>query len=122
MSSLKLPRRTRSGGKRARSRSKPTNGKRVTTDAVEILNDMFIGGDPERIASLAQARLDLQIGQLIYDSRVAAKLTQRQLANRVGTTQSVVSRLEDADYSGHSLTMLARIARALGMRLKLEVV
>jgi transcriptional regulator with XRE-family HTH domain len=83
---------------------------------------MFIGGDPGRIASLDQARLDCQIGQLIYDSRVAASLTQRQLANRVGTTQSVISRLEDADYNGHSLTMLARIARALGTRLKVEFV
>jgi transcriptional regulator with XRE-family HTH domain len=83
---------------------------------------MFIGGDPERIASLDQARLDCQIGQLICDSRAAANLTQRQLAARVGTTQSVISRLEDADYNGHSLTMLARIARALGMRMKVEFV
>jgi hypothetical protein len=37
----------------------------------------------------------------------------------VGTTQSVVSRLEDDDYDGHSLTMLARIAAALGKRLVL---
>jgi predicted transcriptional regulator len=36
------------------------------------------------------------------------------LAERIGTKQSVISRLEDADYEGHSLTMLQRIATALG--------
>ena len=32
-------------------------------------------------------------------------------------TQSVISRLEDADYEGHSLTMLSRIASALNQKL-----
>ncbi|HSU17438.1 MAG TPA: hypothetical protein VLK66_25240 [Longimicrobium sp.] len=32
-------------------------------------------------------------------------------------TQSVISRLEDADYEGHSMAMLQRIANALGQRL-----
>jgi transcriptional regulator with XRE-family HTH domain len=49
--------------------------------------------------------------------RSDAKLSQSELAKLVGTTQSVVSRLEDDDYDGHSLTMLARIAAALGKRL-----
>jgi hypothetical protein len=76
----------------------------VTADAVEILDEMFIGDDPGRIAPLEQANLDLHVGQLIYATRVAADLSQRQLANRAGTTQSVISRLEDADYHGHSLS------------------
>ena len=40
----------------------------------------------------------------------------------MGTTQSVISRLEDADYEGHSLSMLQRIATALRMRLKVSLV
>jgi predicted transcriptional regulator len=48
--------------------------------------------------------------------RTAADLSQKDLAQRVGTTQSVISRLEDADYDGHSLSMLERIAHALGHR------
>ena len=35
----------------------------------------------------------------------------------IGTTQSVISRLEDADNDGHSLTMLSRIASALDQKL-----
>ena len=40
-----------------------------------------------------------------------------KLAELVNTTQSVISRLEDADYDGHSLSMLNRIAEALKQKL-----
>ena len=49
--------------------------------------------------------------------RIEAGLTQQQLAALVGTTQSVISRLEDADYDGHSLSILNRIAAALQKKL-----
>lgn len=38
---------------------------------------------------------DLALGQLIYDLRTAAGLSQLQLARRMGATQSVISRLEE---------------------------
>lgn len=38
---------------------------------------------------------DLALGQLIYDLRTEAGLSQRELAERMGTTQSVISRLEE---------------------------
>ena len=37
---------------------------------------------------------DLALGQLIYDLRTEAGLSRRELAERMGTTQSVISRLE----------------------------
>jgi predicted transcriptional regulator len=43
-------------------------------------------------------------------------VTQKELAKLVGTTQSVIARLEDADYEGHALSMLSRIAAALNKR------
>ena len=43
-----------------------------------------------------------------------------ELAKKAGTTQSVIARLEDAEYAGHSLTMLERIAAACGVALKLR--
>ena len=49
-------------------------------------------------------------------------MTQKQLAELVGTTQSVISRLEDADYEGHSLSMVNRIAKALDRRLIIQLV
>lgn len=44
-------------------------------------------------------------------------MTQSELADRIGTTQSVISRLESDDYEGHSLSMLYRIAAALDRRI-----
>ena len=52
----------------------------------------------------------------------AGRITQRQLAKKVGTTASVICRLEDADYQGHSLAMLRRIAAALGKRVEIRFV
>jgi transcriptional regulator with XRE-family HTH domain len=43
------------------------------------------------------------------------------LAERVDTTQSVISRLEDADYEGHSLSMLNRIAKALNQHVRVVI-
>ena len=68
-----------------------------------------------------QAKTDCDIAQLIYDARTEAKLTQESLANLVGTSQSVIARLEDANYDGHSLTMLNRIASALHRRLEIRL-
>ena len=47
-------------------------------------------------------------------------MTQTELAKKVGTTQFVIARLEDAEYTGHSLTMLERIAAVCGVGLKLH--
>ena len=57
---------------------------------------------------------------LIREMREVAGLTQTELAKRVGTTQSVIARLEDAEYTGHSLSMLERIAAVCGVALKLH--
>jgi len=88
-----------------------------TSDAVEILHREYIGR-PDRIKELESARLHAEIAQQVYDLRIQEGLTQRELADRVGTRPSVICRLEDADYGAHSLTMLERIAGAFGKRVK----
>src|SRR5215216_3741629 len=52
------------------------------------------------------ATLYAHVAQLIQRWRRRAALSQSELAERVGTTQSVISRLESEDYGGHSLSML----------------
>ena len=94
----------------------------TTQNAVEIMHRKFIKGSPARLAKLAKERENNDIAQQIYDLRMQAGLTQAQLAKKVGTTPSVICRLEDADYSGHSLTMLRRIASALQLRLEIRMV
>lgn len=64
----------------------------------------------------------VRIGKKALNARAKANLTQKQLAALVGTTQSVIARLEDADYEGHSLSMLQRIATAVNKRLEVRFV
>jgi ribosome-binding protein aMBF1 (putative translation factor) len=92
--------------------------KKLITDGVEILDRLYFRGRPREIAALDDERLKLDIAQQIYDLRTAAHLSQRALAARVGTTASVISRLEDTDYQGHSVSMLRRVAKALGCRIE----
>lgn len=92
-----------------------------TNDAVDILHRRYIGDDQARKESLQIERINADVAQKIYDLRKEAGLTQKELAKLVGTTQSVICRLEDADYGGHSLTMLSRIAYALKKRLTIQI-
>ena len=92
-----------------------------TTNGVEILHKRYIGNNTARKALLEKERVNAEVAQLIYDLRTQAGMTQKALADRIGTTQSVISRLEDADYEGHSLDMLTRVANALNQRLILQM-
>jgi DNA-binding XRE family transcriptional regulator len=93
-----------------------------TSDAVQILHRRYYQGKPKRIADLKEARAEEDLARTLYELREQAGLTQARLAKLIGTTASVVSRLEDSDYSGHSLTMLKRIAQALGKRVEIRFV
>lgn len=95
--------------------------KHRNASAVGILNREF-GSDPNYQAGLAEERTKLQAARAIHDARIAAGLTQQELARRVGTTQSVIARLEDADYEGHTLKMLNRIAAALDRKVEVRLV
>lgn len=90
-----------------------------TKDFAKVIEKQ-LAADPKLREEVAQHRLNFRIASLIYEERERAGLTQKQLAELVGTHQSVIARLEDADYSGHSLAMLRRISLALGAELKVE--
>ena len=96
--------------------------KKITTDALEIMDREFFAGKPDRLAELEQMRADDAVARKILDLRTKAGLSQRELAKLVGTTASVICRLEDADYEGHSLAMLNRIAGALNRRVEIRFV
>lgn len=95
--------------------------KAQTSNAAEILRRRYVGSDAERKASVEAERVNADVAQLIYDRRTAAELTQKELAEAIGTTQSVISRLENADYEGHSLSMLERIGKALDQRVSVRM-
>ena len=90
-----------------------------TQDFALVLENK-IANDPKLAEAVANESVNVQIAMMVYDARTKARLTQRQLADRIGTTQSVVSRIEDADYTGHSIALLNRIANAIGSSLQLN--
>jgi ribosome-binding protein aMBF1 (putative translation factor) len=92
-----------------------------TSDALIIL-DLMAGDSPALRCLTEEARINAAVAQLIFAARMEAGLSQAQLAKRIGTKQSVISRLEDADYGGHSLTMLQRLANALGQSLEIRFI
>jgi DNA-binding XRE family transcriptional regulator len=96
--------------------------RKPTTDAIGIIHRRYYEGHPHRIAELAEAEANDTVARKIFALRKRAGLTQQQLAKLVGTTTSAICRLEDADYQGHSLAMLRRIANALNKRVELRFV
>ena len=85
----------------------------MTTRASTILRRRFIKGDATRERRIEAYREKSLVAREIFALRTKAGLTQKQLAAKIGTTASVVCQLEDADYYGHSLNMLRRVAAAL---------
>lgn len=108
--------------KRTPKSTGPKSKSKRTSDVLEINEKHLIDGDDELRELVEQATLHAQVASSIYEARTAAGLTQKQLAELIGTRQSVISQLEDADYEGHSLSMLRRIAAALESRVELRIV
>lgn len=92
-----------------------------TKDALRII-DHLTGDDRALQRMIEEETLTVQVAHMIYAARTKAGLTQKDLAERVGTKQPVIARLEDAEYAGHSLTMLQRIAAALEKRVAMRLV
>lgn len=96
--------------------------KRSTSDALTIIHRRYYQGNAKRRAGLDRARQELNLAVQLYALRSNAGLTQQKLAKLVGTTPSVISRMESADYAGHSLTMIQRVASALDQGVEIRFV
>ena len=69
--------------------------------------------DPEIRLHYEEERAKSAIAAAVKAARVRAGLTQAELAKKIGTTQSVIARLEGTgDQREPSLSLLARIAAA----------
>ena len=93
-----------------------------TSDGIQILKSRYLKSDPELAEMVAAEHVNMDVARKIYDLRTKAGLSQRELAKLVKTTASVICRLESADYAGHSLAMLSRIAAALNRRVEVRFV
>ena len=88
------------------------SGKRIT-DAAEILDLRYRKQVSNWDEEVREEELRVRVGIAIIQMRKDAGLTQQQLAERVGVTQSMVSQLENGDYEGSALDMLWRVCKIL---------
>lgn len=95
----------------------PTKKKAATRSGTQILFDRLYRGRPERIAALKRTRKELALGRKIRALRTSRGLSQSQLAKALGTQAPAISRIEDADYDGHSLRILRKVADYFGQNL-----
>lgn len=75
-------------------------------------------GSPERLAAEEKAYA-FYSGQIIRDVRKGERVTQSELASRIGTTKSYISKIENGVMTP-SVSTFYRIVEALG--LKVEIV
>ncbi len=60
------------------------------------------------------------VGEQIAELRHKAKMSQLELAKKVRTSRTAITRYESGDYENYNVGTLARIARALHKRLKIS--
>lgn len=76
--------------------------------------------DPKVKKAYDASRLEYQVAREIIKARVIKKMTQKDLARRLKTRQSVISRVENAK-TVPTLTFLKRLAVALDVPLKVQL-
>ena len=60
-----------------------------------------------------------QVTRALIEARLKGKISQRELAKKAGTTQAVISRIENMSVSP-SIGLLQRIADSLGKKLEIR--
>lgn len=78
--------------------------------------------DPEVREHYDKMKSEFQIAEEILKARSKAKVSQAELARRIGTKSTAISRIESPNYGKASITMLKKIANALGCELQIRLV
>ncbi|HHT9127001.1 MAG TPA: helix-turn-helix transcriptional regulator [Candidatus Brocadiia bacterium] len=73
--------------------------------------------NPEFCKHYAKEKKSLEIAYQIARLRHKLGLSQKDFARRVGTTQQVISRLENGKYTGYTLKTLEKLANATNTEL-----
>jgi len=76
--------------------------------------------DPEFRREYEALEPEFQIARQMIGARIKKKISQEELAKKVGTGQAVISRLEGMNASP-SLSLLKRVARALDIKIQLSI-
>jgi len=92
------------------------------TESFTAYMDKTLGTDAELNAAFQRELARLKLANQITAARQKRGLSQRALAERIGTKQPTVARMERADYTGYTVTTLAKIAAATGAVLDVRIV
>jgi DNA-binding XRE family transcriptional regulator len=77
--------------------------------------------DPDFVRRYQKAGEAWDVALQLAALRKKAGLSQKELAQMVGTSQQQISRFESTSYEGHSLSMLRRVAEALGATIHIDI-
>lgn len=91
-------------------------------DDLDRLTEKILKEDPAFQEEFDRAGQAWDIAFQIYDLREEAGITQKQLADLVGTKQSNIARIESADYTGYTLKTLEKVTKALKAKLEIKII
>ena len=75
--------------------------------------------DPEFRKEWKKSEVAYQVTRELIRARIEDRISQRQLAQKAGTTQAVISRIENMSVSP-SIALVQRIAKSLGKKLEIK--
>ena len=87
--------------------------------SIEKKHMEMVVGDPEYARAFADMEVEFQLAGELIKARIRSGLTQKQLAEKMGTTQSSLARLESGN-SLPSLRSLKKYAYATGSKIKIS--
>ncbi|MGK7944366.1 MAG: hypothetical protein AB4058_07845 [Microcystaceae cyanobacterium] len=94
----------------------------TTSNGLDILDHRYYQNDPDRQLELEKARLDDKVAREIMKLKEHHHLSNQDLANLINIEESLIEALENADYEGDAFLLLNRIASALKMTVKIELI
>ena len=83
----------------------------------DYINKRF-EGDPEKMKALWDGYEDFKIGVLLKQARKESGLTQEEVASKLKTTKSVISRIEN-HAEDIKLSTLEKFANAIGLKMRI---
>ncbi len=94
-----------------------TNENRKTSDALKILHNRYLRGNPELVKAVESEKRKLALAEMIYGLREKRGLTQKELADAVECTEEQVNCIEEADWedeeAGEVVPLIVRISQYL---------
>ncbi len=78
--------------------------------------------DPKFVAEVDKLHREYNLSQEIIELRKENNLTQKELAQKIGTSQPAIARLESGKYKKASMDLLERIAHAFNSEVEIHFV